>query len=269
MPARGVCYAPDSTTRRPDARSTPRPSIPLRRRPRRRGAGVTRDLYITGTDTGVGKTVVSAALIAALNAAGVRTLGMKPVASGSERRDGAWRNADAELLIAHGVGAPDYATVNPYALAEPIAPHIAARDAGVEIRREPIAAAFATLKTQADAVVVEGVGGWSVPFSDALMQADVVRALGLPVVLVVGLRLGCLNHALLSARAIAADGCRLLGWIGNQIDPNMARVDENLATLRARLPAPCLGLLPFAGEPDPSALASALDAAVAAMSLEP
>lgn len=213
-------------------------------------------VFIAGTDTGIGKSIVAAALVAALNRAGVRTVGMKPVASGSDRRDGAWRNADAELLIAHGAGDPGYASVNPYALPEPIAPHLAARDADIEIRIEPIAAAFAALKAQSECVVVEGVGGWSVPFSELLMQADVVRALDLPVLLVVGLRLGCLNHALLSARAIAADGCRLIGWIGNRIDPAMARVEDNVATLRARLPAPCLGVMPFAATPDPRVLAN-------------
>ena len=157
---------------------------------------------------------------------------------------------------------PDYALVNPYALSEPIAPHLAARSAGIEIRLEPLVDALAALCTSSDLVVVGGVGGWSVPLSPALMQADLVRALDLPVVLVVGLRLGCINHALLSARAIAADGCRLLGWIGNRIDPAMARADDNVATLRERLPAPCLGVLPFAARPDADVLAVHLAAAV-------
>src|SRR5262249_28521667 len=148
-------------------------------------------------------------------------------------------------------------------LAEPVAPHLAARAAGVEIRLEPIAAGFAALCTNADCLVVEGVGGWAVPLSATLMQADLVRALQLPVVLVVGLRLGCINHALLSARAIAADGCELIGWIGNCVDPAMARVDENVATLRERLAAPCLGVLPYSVPPDPRTLGSLLAAAVA------
>jgi dethiobiotin synthetase len=185
---------------------------------------------------------------------------------------------------------PDYALVNLYAFAEPIAPHLAAGDAGVEIRLDPIVAAFAALSTNIDCVVIEGVGGWAVPLSPTLMQADLVRALKLPVILVVGLRLGCINHALLSARAIVDDGCKLIGWIGNRIDPEMARIDDNIATLRARLPAPCLGVLPAshqsashqsashqsashqpashqhdASAPDPSALAPYLRNALAIM----
>src|SRR6202012_2242669 len=144
-------------------------------------------------------------------------------------------------LLAQSHGAPDYGLVNPFALREPIGPHIAARDEGVEITLQPIDAAFAALTTNADCVVVEGVGGWSVPLSDSLMQNDVVRALKLPVILVVGIRLGCINHALLSARAVVTDGCELIGWIGNRIDPHMLRADENIAALRERLPAPCLG----------------------------
>ena len=222
-------------------------------------------VFITGTDTGIGKTLVSATLLAALHAAGIRAVGMKPVASGCTKTPQGWRGDDAERLIAHSAGAPDYALVNPYALAGPIAPHLAAADAGVAIRLGPIAAAFAALSTNTDCIIVEGVGGWMVPLSPTLMQADVVRALKLPVVLVVGLRLGCLNHALLSARAIAVDGCRLLGWIGNRIDPAMARVEDNIASLRARLPAPCLGELAFAAKPDPHALAHELRGAVAAI----
>ena len=222
-------------------------------------------VFITGTDTGVGKTLVSATLLAALNAAGCNAVGMKPVASGcSETADGL-RNDDAERLIAHSAGSLDYRLVNPYALATPIAPHLAAADAGTQIRLDPIVAGFAALSTNADCVVVEGVGGWAVPLSPTLMQADLVRALQLPVVLVVGLRLGCINHALLSARAIQNDGCTLIGWIGNGIDPAMARLDDNIATLRARLPAPLLGVLP-ASAPEPRALAAYLREAVSVSS---
>ena len=222
-------------------------------------------IFIAGTDTGIGKSVVSATLLAALNAGGHRAVGMKPVASGCTMTPNGLRNEDAELLIAHGVGAPNYTRVNPYALPEAIAPHLAARHAGVEIRLDPITDAFAALSTNYDFVVVEGVGGWMVPLSDSLMQADLVRALKLPAILVVGLRLGCLNHAQLSARAIAADGCALVGWIGNRVDPAMACAEENLATLRARLPAPCLGILPFATPSDPHALAPHLRAAADAL----
>ena len=219
-------------------------------------------VFITGTDTGVGKSIVSASLLRALQAQGVRALGMKPVASGCAMSAEGLRNDDAELLRTHGSGAPDYALVNPYALPEPIAPHVAAAQAGVEIRLDPIVAAFAALSTMSQCVVVEGVGGWAVPLSATLMQADLVRALKLPVILVVGLRLGCINHALLSARALDADGCNPIGWIANTIDPTMACVKENLATLRARLAAPCLGVLPFARTADPRELASHLRDAV-------
>lgn len=222
-------------------------------------------VFITGTDTGVGKSQVAAALLAALNANGHRAVGMKPVASGCRQTAQNLRNEDAELLIAHSAGAPDYAQVNPFALPEAIAPHLAARHAGVEIRLDPIKTAFAALSTSYDFVVVEGVGGWMVPLSGALMQTDLVRALGLPAILVVGLRLGCLNHAQLSARAIADDGCQLIGWIGNRIDPQMDCVEENIATLRAYLPAPCLGVLPFASTPDPCALATHLRATTDAL----
>lgn len=217
-------------------------------------------LFVAGTDTGIGKTIASATLLAALNRAGRRGVGMKPVASGCRQTERGWRNEDAEALIAQSAGAPDYALVNPYALPQPIAPHLAARAAGVEIRLDSILAAFATLSTNADCIIVEGVGGWAVPLSPALMQADLVRALGLPVILIVGLRLGCINHAILSARAITADGCRLIGWIGNGVDAQMARVEDNLATLREHLPAPCVGVLPFADNPNPGTLSAHLDA---------
>jgi dethiobiotin synthetase len=224
---------------------------------------MSRGVFVAGTDTGIGKTVVSSTWLAALNQAGRRAVGMKPVASGCRQTAHGWRNDDAEALIGQSAGAADYALVNPYALPEAIAPHLAAKAAGVEIRLDPIVAAFAFLSTNAECTIVEGVGGWAVPLSPVLMQADLVRALRLPVVLVVGLRLGCINHALLSARAIAADGCRLIGWIGNRVDPDMAHADGNLATLRERLPAPCLGVLPFAKVPDPRLLAACLGAAVA------
>jgi dethiobiotin synthetase len=210
--------------------------------------------FVTGTDTGVGKTVASVALLDALAAAGRRAVGMKPVASGCRPTETGWRNEDAEALLAASVPVPAYADVNPYAFADPIAPHVAAADAGVRITLDPLRSAFGRLAAQADVVVVEGVGGWMAPLADDLMQADLARALGLPVVLVVGLRLGAINHALLTARAILADGCVLAGWIANRIDPQMARAEATLDCLRARLPAPLLGVLDHAqdGRPRPS-----------------
>jgi dethiobiotin synthetase len=217
--------------------------------------------FITGTDTGVGKTLVSASLLAALNATGCVAVGMKPVASGCETMSAGLRNADAQLLLAHSAGTPRYDLINPYAFAEPIAPHLAAALVATEMRLDPIRAAFAALSAQMQCVVVEGVGGWAVPLSPTLMQADLVQALNLPVILVVGLRLGCINHALLSARAIRADGCTLVGWIGNRIDADMAYAEDNLATLRERLPAPCLGAIPYSPSPDPAQLAAHLELA--------
>ena len=210
--------------------------------------------YVTGTDTGVGKSVASAALLHALRARGRRAIGMKPVASGCEWIDGGWRNEDARLLQAASDPRPDYDDVNPFALRAPVAPELALRDDGVELALTPILAAHARLASQGDAMVVEGVGGWAAPLSAELDQLDLVRALRLPVVLVVGLRLGCINHARLSVRAIQDDGVELLGWIGNVIDPAMARIDANFGILRQRLPIPCWGRLPYAARPDPEAL---------------
>lgn len=215
--------------------------------------------YITGTDTGIGKTVASTALLHALRARGWRAVGMKPVASGCVDDGAGWRNADALALLAASEPRPDYADLNPYALPLPLAPELAARAAGIQIELDPLRAAYARLAAPADAVVVEGVGGWAAPLSSTLDQADLVRALQLPVLLVVGLRLGCLNHAYLSARAIAADGCRLAGWIASAIDPEMACVDDNFALLAQHLPAPCWGRLPYQATPDPRALSRCLN----------
>ena len=224
-----------------------------------------RSVFITGTDTGIGKTTCSAALLVALRRSSLRAIGMKPVASGCRQTACGLRNDDAELLLAHSETGIDYALVNPYAFAAPIAPSIAAADADIVIDVDILRTAFATLSRRSDVIVVEGVGGWAAPLSATLMQADLVRELHLPVILVVGLRLGCINHAVLSARAIVADGCELLGWIANTIDPQMLRIEENLATLKRLLPAPCLGLLPTQNPADPIAFASELDDAVRAL----
>jgi dethiobiotin synthetase len=219
-------------------------------------------VFVTGTDTGAGKTVASAALLHALRARGLRAVGMKPVASGCIASADGWRNDDALALQSASDPLPAYADLNPYALPQPLAPEIAARDAGVEIALEPIIAAFQRLRANADAVVVEGVGGWAAPLTATLDQRHLVAALGLPVVLVVGMRLGCLNHARLSARAVEADGATLLGWIANEVDPQMERRDENFALLQTRMPVPCWGRLPHAPAADPSALAQYLTPAM-------
>jgi dethiobiotin synthetase len=218
-----------------------------------------RSLYVTGTDTGIGKSVASASLLHALRARGMCAVGMKPVASGCMHTAEGWRNDDALLLQAASEPRPDYEDVNPYALPNPLAPELAAADAGVTLELAPILAAHARLAANADAVVVEGVGGWAAPLSATLDQCDLVHALALPVLLVVGLRLGCINHARLSLRAIAADGARLVGWIGNETGVAMDRCDDTFALLQTRLPVPCWGRLPFSPPPDPQSLARHLD----------
>jgi len=218
--------------------------------------------YVTGTDTGIGKSVASAALLRALCARGLRAVGMKPVASGCERTAEGWRNEDALALQQASDPVPAYDDINPYALPLPLAPELAAAAAGVTMELPPIIAAYQRLQSQADAVVVEGVGGWAAPLSATIDQLDVVRALRLPVVMVVGLRLGCINHARLTARAIAADGADLVGWIANDIDPAMARMDDNFAILQRVLPQPCLGRLPHAPGASPQSLAAALDCGI-------
>lgn len=221
-----------------------------------------RGMFVTGTDTGVGKTLASCTLLHALRARGLRAVGMKPLASGCEATPDGLRNEDALALQAASNPRPAYDDLNPYALPLPLAPEIAAREAGIEVALAPILAAHARLRAQADVVVVEGVGGWAAPLSGQLDQADLVRALELPVVLVVGLRLGCLNHARLTARAIAADGARLVGWIANEIDPSMQCIDQNFTLLQQRLPVPCWGRLPYSPDPDPQRLAHLLDLAM-------
>jgi dethiobiotin synthetase len=201
-----------------------------------------RGLFVTGTDTGVGKTRVAASLIHALRAQGLRVAAMKPVSAGSA--PGELHDDVAALLQAANVAA-GVRDVNPYAFEPAIAPHIAAEQAGVRIDLEAIAAAYARLAAKADAVVVEGAGGWRVPLNEAEDMADLAQRLRLPVVLVVGLRLGCLNHALLTAESIASRQLPWAGWVGNQIDPTMAQQAANIAALRARLPGPCLGIQPF------------------------
>lgn len=215
-------------------------------------------VYVTGTDTGIGKTVASVALLHALRAHGLRVAGMKPVASGCTSSGGRWRNDDALALQAASDPVPDYEDVNPYALPDAVAPELAAQRAGVGIDTDVILAAHARLADRADAVVVEGVGGWMAPLTSRLMQSDVAGLLRVPVLMVVGVRLGCINHALLTARAIAADGAHLAGWIANVLDPEMDGVADNIAMLRARMPASCWGVLPHAPDADPRALAGHL-----------
>lgn len=203
-------------------------------------------LFVTGTDTEIGKTHSTAALLRALRAGGRRVQGMKPVASGCARIDGAWRNDDALALMAAAGSAADYADVNPFALPTPTAPQLAAAETGAEITLPAITAAYRRLSADADTVLVEGVGGWLAPLSDTLDQSDLVRALDIPVLLVVGLRLGCINHARLTERAVLADGCRLIGWLGNAVAPDFDADGRYFEALRGALRTPCLGRLPHA-----------------------
>jgi len=224
-----------------------------------------RGWFVTGTDTGVGKTVVAVALLETLGRRGLRCAAMKPVAAGAKRRRGALRNADAEILRRAAQVRAAYNTVNPCVFAPPIAPHIAAQQAGLRIDLDRIDACFRSLAARADLVIVEGAGGWLVPLDERSSMADLAGRLGLPVILVVGLKLGCLNHALLTARAIRADGLALAGWIGNQIDPSFTCVEENLQALGARLDAPLLARVPWMAEADCSRAADLLAGAFAAV----
>lgn len=207
-------------------------------------AAALKGCFVAGTDTGVGKTVVSVGLLRGLRELGVDLVGMKPVASGCRLTPEGLRNDDALALQRAGPAAVAYSDVNPYAFEPPIAPHIAAADAGVDILVEDIFARAHRLARGFDGLVVEGVGGWLVPLSERATMADLARILELPVVLVVGMRLGCLNHALLSAQSIRACGCRMAGWVANGVDPDCARLHDNIAALKERLPAPLLGAVP-------------------------
>lgn len=220
---------------------------------------MTMHCFVTGTDTGVGKTLVGSAMLSSLTVSGLRAVGMKPVAAGLDLIDGTWRNDDVERLQAAGNVEAPLALRCPYLLRAPMAPHLAAQNEGVRIALQPLLSAYAQLARQADAVIVEGVGGFRVPLADDFDSADLAVALGLPVVLVVGLRLGCLNHALLTAEAIRARGLVLAGWVGSAIDPRMLAFDDNLLTLRARLDAPLLGVVPHLASPEAALAARHLD----------
>jgi len=203
---------------------------------------------ITGTDTGIGKTHVACALLHTLRAHGWRVAGMKPVASGCIHTVQGWRNLDALALQAASEPVPSYPDINPYPLPLASAPQLAVRAAGVSIDLDILDTAFERLAKRADKVVVEGAGGWAAPLADGLEHAHLAQRWQADVILVVGLRLGCLNHARLSARAIIADGCRLRGWIGNQIESDFTPMEDYLGLLRASLPVPCLGVMPCGGD---------------------
>jgi dethiobiotin synthetase len=204
-----------------------------------------RGVFVTGTDTDIGKTWIAAGLLAALRARGLRACGMKPVASGCVAGSEGWRNADALLLQAGSAEPmPPYELVNRYAFAPAISPHLAAQADGLRIATGLIRDDLLRLAAQTGHVVVEGAGGWLAPLNESETMADLARTLALPVVLIVGMRLGCLNHALLSSEAITRSGLPFAGWIANQIDPDMLCLAENIDTLRQRIAAPLLGVVP-------------------------
>ena len=207
--------------------------------------------FITGTDTGAGKTFVTCGLLHALSAQGCRAIAMKPIAAGLMEINGVSVNEDVACLQSNMAAPPPLSIINPYALPDPTAPHIAAARAGRRLELPPIEAAFEKARSAADMVLVEGVGGWCLPLNESQWLGDIPKVLRLPVLLVVGVRLGALNHALLTARAIQADGCRLDGWIANILDADYAYAQETIESLAQCLTAPLLGTLGWNPQSDP------------------
>lgn len=214
--------------------------------------------FVAGTDTDVGKTTIAAGLLHAAMQSGLSTLAAKPVASGCMVTPRGLRNSDALALIDESSVKLPYEAVNPFAFEPAIAPHVAAHETGVlsvPVLRD---AMQQVLAQHADFTLIEGAGGWRVPLSDHANLSDLAIALKLPVILVVGVRLGCINHALLSAEAIARDGLQLAGWVANIVDPRTSRLEENLSSLAERLPAPCLGRIPWLKQASAAAVAEHL-----------
>jgi dethiobiotin synthetase len=218
-----------------------------------------RGLFITGTDTDVGKTWVSAGLMLALKAQGKSVLGMKPIAAGAVQEAGRLRNKDALRLQAQGTHPVDYAQLNPYVFAPAMAPHLAAEQSGERITIERIERHYVELAKQADYIVVEGAGGWLVPINERQTMADMAAHLQLEVIIVVGLRLGCINHTLLTAEAVRTRGLRLAGWVANTLDVRMSRLPQNILAIQQRLDAPLLGVIPHLPAFSPEQIAEQLD----------
>ena len=210
---------------------------------------MSKGFFITGTDTGIGKTTVTLALLRALKQQGYTVAGMKPVSAGCRKTPQGLRNDDAEQLQRESSIEIPYDTINPFAYDPPIAPHIAAAQSGRPIDIAQVTAAYQRIAAQVDVVLVEGAGGWAVPINDWLSMADVAKALNLPVVLVSGIRLGCLNHTLLTHAAIEASGCACAGWIANHLCPPDSVTESNVRYLRQALPIAYLGAIAFAGSP--------------------
>jgi dethiobiotin synthetase len=226
-----------------------------------------RGVFVTGTDTGVGKTLFAAALLHRLAGAGIRAAGFKPVSAGCEVRDGTLVNEDATVLAAASPVSLPLAAVNPVALEPAVAPHLAAAEAGRALSARALASDFERVAAAAEFVVVEGAGGWRVPLGPEETLADLGRILALPVILVVGLRLGCLNHALLTAEGIRADGLELAGWVANVQDAGMPRLEGNITTLEDRLGCQLLARLPPILGPGPGERARQAAAAIPSASL--
>lgn len=222
-----------------------------------------KNYFITGTDTDAGKTLITQALLIKAAAQGLKTLGLKPVAAGgmvdipNSDKQG---NDDAVKLMAASTQALPYAQVNPVLFAEPIAPHIAAEKAGRNITLSSLSGYVrGAMMTPADLRLIEGAGGWMVPLNGRQPLSGLATELKLPVILVVGMKLGCLNHALLTARAIRADGLEIAGWVGTQVDEDMSCVEENLSSLKGMMGAPCLGFVPYQKSIELNAVADLLD----------
>ncbi|UTF59369.1 dethiobiotin synthase [Gilvimarinus sp. DA14] len=218
--------------------------------------------FVTGTDTDVGKTRIAAALLYRARQRGMTTAAVKPVSAGCELTRDGLRNDDALRLQRECSPSLEYDAINPVAFQPPIAPHIAAQQLGHTVSMsELLNATEKTLAAAAEFALVEGAGGWRVPLNDDQTLADLAVSLGLPVVLVVGVRLGCINHAMLTCEAILRDGLPLAGWVANIVDPDVCSGAENISSLKARLPAPCLGVVPFCHATEPPDLADYLDLA--------
>ena len=215
--------------------------------------------FITGTDTSCGKTEITLGLMQLLQDKRQIVLGMKPIASGATATAEGLRNEDATRIQAQGTIQVDYAEINPYVYEPPIAPHLAAEQANEQIDLNVISTLCTSLLARADCVIVEGVGGWRVPFNRKQSAADLVQMLNMHVILVVGLKLGCINHALLTAESIQASNIRLAGWIANEVEPNMLNGDENIAMLRATIKSPCLGVVPYMNNPSSNMIAEILE----------
>ncbi len=222
---------------------------------------MTHSYFVTGTDTGVGKTLATAALLRRLRDAGAVVAGMKPIAAGAIAGPEGPANEDALVLQTESSTRHPYAIVNPWLFEPAIAPHIAAAESATAIDTARIVAAHERLSAGADVVLAEGAGGFLVPLDSSRSCAELPDLLGMEVILVVGLRLGCLNHAFLTVEAIAARGLTLAGWIGNHIDSAFARREANLETLASRIPAPCLGIIPWMAKPDVAMAATSLSGA--------